>query len=1156
MRKTLSLTILFALCAAALGWWELQDLWARRHQLLADAIHEKLHTIAPGWVVEFESAELLPGAKIRLTNVHIGPREAGSAIASVEQATLHLDESLFRDQLNVLITRVELKHPVLLLERDSQKRWNWQQLPPIQQGDRPTPNVEIQAGEIRIALAETDSLPEVDFVLGEIDGLLSLTAYRQYRFQGSTRAGQAGTLKFHGLTDLTTGHWELNGSCISLESPNQLLGLAAGLSDHVRQQLETLVARTKQAESHAETTTPAPLAEQLPFRLASRQSRANNQAATPQDSQSTSSTRCEIPLLGIAVDLQLGFQLQGNFINEAENLQYQVAAHVQNGVIENPSLTIPLYNLQGDFLLDNTQLVIHQLQASNGESRFFLDGRIIHGVEERREFLIRAANLTFGRDIRKHLWGGLRRLYDSFSPAGRFNIDIALATSGKGNWDITLREFSAYECSVIPKAFPYPIRQASGSIRQQGEDFLVSFTGMAGSEPITVKGSFRNTGPDLQGEFQVDADNIPIDGQLLTALQLSGNQAAHDALRSLQMSGVVDADLTLVKRGRIDPRFQTQLDVQLRQGSITPRVFPLPLTRLTGRVRYNPLAEDPRERGTWYFENLSAVHGQALFHGTGTLSKRQGLPVLDILISANNVPISQALAHACTTANPALEDLSRSLFHEGAIDVKDARIIWSPGTKPSIAMPSIVVRDARIRPVYLPYTWERLMATVRWEHGRLIINSITGWHGTETYLQIGNGGDAESAIVEFPDQGEVAWHLHLHDIRLRKLDPDQEVRQALPVGIASVVDAINPRGRIDLNLRLDLKGFRSHPETVTAAYELQVRLPKNDLTVGVDLSNVTGWIDIPYGTWDGRTATAEGFFELEQATILGMPCQEIQGPFRIEGNHVFFGTPPVDPFGRSPRYISEKTKYQGKPIQARLYKGTLKVEGLAVMDDRDPEQTEYRIQAGITNARLEEWARDAGLVGERLRGPVTAGLDIRGRGSSDRTILGDGYIQILNAELYELPVLNSVLARLELRQPSVTAFNYADGRFTVHDGLFDFFLIDLLGESLRLVGKGTVAFGKGMNQQIAIDFYRSQFRNRVPIIGPAFSLLTQNSVGVKVRGTLSQPVTEVQPKLGVIDDTLRKMLESFDAGQIPMRPRPIQGLPRRIVNPRPRPNPR
>ena len=150
-------------------------------------------------------------------------------------------------------------------------------------------------------------------------------------------------------------------------------------------------------------------------------------------------------------------------------------------------------------------------------------------------------------------------------------------------------------------------------------------------------------------------------------------------------------------------------------------------------------------------------------------------------------------------------------------------------------------------------------------------------------------------------------------------------------------------------------------------------------------------------------------------------------------------------------------------------------------------------------------------------------------------------MQITPAQLYELPVLNRVLASFDLRQPNRTAFNYAYGEFAIQNGYFNFSLIDLVGEALRLVGRGTVAYAEGLDNQLAIEFYRSKFRNQIPIWGQIFSAVTTNSIGIKVGGTIENPIVNVQPKLGIVDDTLRKLLDAFDAGQTPLAPRPAIG---------------
>ena len=1127
---------------SGLGWYaqsQFETLWNRRHELVAARIRDRLTEIAPEWRIDFSSAELLDGARIRLTDIVVGPRERGDVIIEVPELELQLNPELFAHNLQVLITDAEVREAVLHVQRDHRGVWNVQDLPPCPGSDKPTPNIHFLDGAVRVRLEADEFLPATEFDLTAIDMSLVNSAFRQFDITGRSTVDAAGALEFEGTLDLDTHDWSLSGRCSELRSPDGLLRLAASLSPEARQRMETLASHcvVQQIPPHR------PLGQDADGTI-----RAVNHAGREGDLRQ----RCAIPDLGVSAEVEVAFNLVGG---DAERpLEYQLGARIQRGVIDNPALPLPLHDLQGELFVDNAQVILRSFQASNGESRLYVDGHIRRDAAAgHKRFVLQAENLRFGREIQSQLWGGFRRFYDSMQPAGRFNVDLIAETNAAGDWDVTLNQFEASDCSVLLAAFPYPTSGITGRIWQEGERFLIEGTGLAGRRPFTARGEFRNPGPHLTSDINIQVDAAPIDEHLLHALTTPRLLPARTALENLRLTGLVDVNARVVKRGVPGEPPRVALDARLHDGAANFVHFPYPITRISGRLTHNPLAADPALHRIWQFTELQGRHGPAQISGSGGLAAQGGASVLDMTVTSLDTPLDRDLEQACLTASHALRELWDSIGRVGRADLENIRVVWSPRSPPVVSLPSILVSDAQVRLKYWPYPWERVTGKLAWDNNRLTIASLTGWYGGETYLQIDNGGEPTAAVLDIHDRGDLEWQLHLEDVRIRKLIPDSNFRRSLiPSGVHTVVDELDPRGPIDLDIGLDVKGHRSQPGLVTAAWHLDAALANNALSAGVDLTDVAGVVKVVRGAWNGRESFVEGYFDLESATALDIPLTSITGPFLVDGNDVYVGTPAWPGVQTAPPYDAQANPYAAKEAQADVYGGRLGCNLQARLDPLDPEQTTYRGALTLRDARLEEWAVDNGYTTDRLYGPVNGQIDFIGRGTSDRAVRGQGWVQVSPAHLYELPVLNRVLASFDLRQPNRTAFNYAYGEFTLHDGLFDFSLIDLVGQALRLVGRGTVAYAEGLDNRLAIDFYRSKFRNQIPVWGQLFSMVTTNSIGVRVGGTVSNPVVNVQPKLGIVDDTLRKLLDAFNSGQTPSAPRPIplRGQPLRKSTPR------
>ncbi|KKK56735.1 hypothetical protein LCGC14_3061560 [marine sediment metagenome] len=104
---------------------------------------------------------------------------------------------------------------------------------------------------------------------------------------------------------------------------------------------------------------------------------------------------------------------------------------------------------------------------------------------------------------------------------------------------------------------------------------------------------------------------------------------------------------------------------------------------------------------------------------------------------------------------------------------------------------------------------------------------------------------------------------------------------------------------------------------------------------------------------------------------------------------------------------------------------------------------------------------------QNLRGKIMATVDLRGSGRSINALAGQGNIRLRKADIYELPLMISLLKILSIRQPDATAFSKSDIDFRIEGNHIYFDRIDgLLPKGLAWVPQSTVAITclKGMRQ--------------------------------------------------------------------------------------------
>ncbi|MFG0332007.1 MAG: hypothetical protein ACF8TS_01470, partial [Maioricimonas sp. JB049] len=852
----------------------------------------------------------------------------------------------------------------------------------------------------------------------------------------------------------------------------------------------------------------------------------------PISAETGGTPQLQIPDFGIRAAVDVAFEIGQQ--RKGSPPDFRLAAQIRDGQIT--ALVVPLYGLNAKIFADANQLVIEHLRAANGASELFVKGRLErNGDRLKKDFTIEATRLELDRQLRPHLPPDWERLYKLLSPAGEFNLHVRIAHDGHNAPEITLEEFTALDCSLLHQAFQYPINGITGTVRQQkGNRFVVDMVGKASGRPVSISGYLQNPGPTMDGRLKVSAEGVPIDEAFLNALQTPPLQKIREAVRDLNVAGLVDVDAEVIRPPKADEKIRLRINnLSLRDGSISFVRFPYQLTDCSGRLEYDPFGDR-----LWHFRDLKGMHGTSPVFGQARFATQQGAAALDIELTARQIPIDQQLRLACITANPDLDMIWTQLYPSGNLDVENARIIWIPGKPLRITAPDIELTDGRITLASLPYPWERVAARMSWAGNRLTIRQLEGVHG-QTRLTIDGTSARDAAYFEIPHSETNPWRAHFDDLHVARLVANEELRQALPEVQRDILDVLAPSGEFDLQLALDMKGLDDPAGWFTAHWRSTTTLRGNDLSAGLRYENVTGQIEVVDGVWYGDRVALEGFVNLKELTVLGFPFRDVHGPFRIDGSDIYVGSPQ---WVNTPVEYSRTTPYANQQLIGTTYGGRL---GLDAVSRVGAEDTQYRVDMKLQNASLTSWAQDQQL--RQVQGTVNAEMTLSGHGYSDRNIQGSGWVQIVPAALYELPVIAQTLSILQFRQPDKTAFRYAYGEFTVHDGLFDFSLIDLVGEAIRLVGRGYVAYAVGLNQEVRLDLF-TQSGDQLPLgVGrlPVVGSLFDNWVHVQVTGTLSNPRADTRP---LPIEMLRGLLQAIETVTLPVAPNP--GYPGRMT-PRP-----
>ena len=1116
LRQTLQWMLILLATIVIVGGGGVFWVWSRSEALLRQEITQRLEQMAPDLPIEFETASLESSGQVRLTEISLQSPDRTSTLLRLPEIVVYPDRELLVEHRQISILKVVLNRPQVTLEQSPDGGWSFQGLKLPTPGGMAWPEVQLFDGEVLLRAHRESPLP-LELRLKNLDAHLKPTAKGQCEIRGHGDLDPIGPVEIEGELDTTTGRWNIRGRARRIPAGDQLIGVASELSNSVKSQVSSITQSVRDK-------TRNPALQSLGVRHADHESdvqTASLEQGHPEPAQKPSL----IPRIGLRADLDLQCEVACEGFGEP--IDYAADLKIENGEVTD-LFPIPLYEVSGRVLLSRDRVQIQHLKAANGDSRLTINGELpLGGNPAAPNLELQATNLPVDRRIRE-LTPGMQKLYDLLQPEGRFDIDVVYAPNVSP--PVILREFRVREGSMTHDLFRYPVHSITGTIVQEGDKYLLEMQGLASGHEGKLTGFVRGMGPDLEADLRIQATGFAIDDTLIAAFDTPKLKAIAATMRAMRIRGEADADVSFRRSPQSGPKFLTFLKANVRNGEVNYVRFPLPISQVSGQIEHNPL-----KGNIWHFKNMKGARGETSVTGLGRYETKDGVGQLNLQFDALDVPIDATLKAACLTATDKLQLVWDQLNPSaGMLEFQKLRIQWSPGQTPLVVLPVIKVQGAALRLAAVPYPLDRVSAALSWDGESAVVEHAEGWHGS-TYVGISGTADRPAPYFQLNPATGIDWRLNLPELTIRKVIADDELREALPDSIRTAVEQLDPRGPLDLDVALDLKQYRAPEPLVTANFQLDATLQGNRLNTGVTLDQANGHIALINGTWDGQLVTAEGYADLDSVRIWDLPLTQLEGPFSIIGNRITAGKPPVG----SPQPYSPANPFADREVVANLYDGKVSLNAEAVLDPKSASHTKYDAEVKVENAMLEQWAKEQGSR-ERLRGPVNGRLAFHGEGPSPLAVEGVGWVQVTKAQLYELPVLIKVFALPSFRSPDDQAFKYGYADFQISQGSFDFTKIQLVGDAISLVGRGSVGFAGERDRHIDFDFY-TDARNRVPVLEPLIQRVASRWVWVHVDGTIENHKAVMQARVPILDDVLGGLMKGLDNGQFEQPPASATG---------------
>jgi|GEM_PF-1181680 len=1072
IRKTfqwfLLLLVLLVITGGSYGYYW----WMRSDEILKAGILTKITDQIPNLMIDIDRAQFDYRRRVRIEGCRVQVVNHSDTIIDLPEVIVTLDqEKMARHQL-IELQKIVLNRPQLVLVRMADGTWNWEGLPEPNKSDNPLPEIVIERGSLSLKFERGTHHVPTAVTFQNLDLRLIPSGTKRYEIEGHTSIPQAGKLEISGYWDIGSKIGSVKGTWSQLEFGPNLVRLATGISPE--------------------------LTERLKSAFPSMQIKPD---------QSTGMYD-----LGVSAQMDIDFSLSKT--SQDQTPQFQVVTHLREGKLKHPILPFPLRNIAGKVFVNNERLLIEDLQAYNGETRFGVGGEYRFktdtleddSLEGQSYFSFQARKLLLDERMRGRLTGGLARTFDTLRPSGNVDLNVTLSHPGRGKWQIQDLAVSVNDGEATPTHFPYRVDHIKGKITQQSNDVLkLDFSGFAGNRPVTAKGYVQHPGPASRIAIAIEAEQVPIDAALLSA----SPEGIKKVLDQLDLQGKANVNLNLTRAPLLDQPIHLDFLATMDHGSLQYQDFPYRVSDLSGRVSYSS------QTGMTRFEQLKGTHGNARLFADGSYARFDNDGKLKLDVIASNASCDSNLRLALPQS---LQKVWGELAPTGKIDLK-TEIEWERGKPVVISIPNARWRSGSMNLKDFPYPIDNLNANWNYmenpqtQMNEIRFTSISGKHD-ETKIGIGE------AFADVTPRGD--WRLLLKKMNIDDLSTDRAFQQALPAAMGSALNTLNIQRPISASGWIEFRGSQQPGTAVTAAWGLNSFLAENTVSAGVDITKVYGKVHSE-GTWDGTHLDLQGEVDLDSAVILDYHLTEIKGPFEIHDQKLTVGSKQIR--RNQVQSISLAQINAKQPITAKAIRGVLTCMGDIELNDIPT----YNMQIELNRGLLEEYAARYMPGESQLRGVMNGWIQLWGRGSSKSDLKGQGQLQISPAAIYELPPIAQIFKVVRLAQPDKTAFDSAFCDFTVSNQTFHLKYIELKGNAISLYGQAGEANFDG---RLKVDLFSKLTRRQLPL--PAITQLigqaTSGWIRVELRGTTSNPIVDIKSN-PLLDGSLKSFLNNGMRGR-------------------------
>ena len=811
-------------------------------------------------------------------------------------------------------------------------------------------------------------------------------------------------------------------------------------------------------------------------------------------------------------------RLAGRVYGEADILRqmpkFDLRGTVRDLNINSDQLPVGIQSVNASFAINQDGFSVTQATGNLDQGKFELSYRQT-GLLERSDWSLsgQCRHVNFRPQMLSVFPDYCVKFCHEYSPEGLFDLQFELDSKGHKLIHADLIKMSFDYCR-----FPYKLEGCSGQVDWRGELCNFEVTSQNGKQRINLVGHVKNPGPLATYRCDIATlGDFPIDEKLMKAVDAFPKMSS--TVRAFNATGRVSCQGRIEKHNPKHPIANKNFNIQLSDCTTRHTHFNYLVHHVAGSIQMR--------NSDFHFENVTGSNNTSRVTCNGVWNESEGL---NLRFICNDVKLDTQLR----TALPEnIQEIWDGFRPSGTVALTRVDLLMPPGaTEVDVRLDARLATEVdssshetvTIEPTWFPYELNQMTGRIRIGQGELNLEKIRGRHG-RAWLSTNGYGQYDHE----------RWAVRLYDILAGALPVDDDLISALPETLAQSIRQLKYKGLVTVNGETTLSGQHSgyapaefaqvsHPASSSEidpnfkmSWDVRFDMEQAEVLLGLPIQNVFGQLSLK-GQYFGEKTKCKGEIALDSLTLYGIQITNLTGPFWIDDSKVLAGV-----------YTSQIVPTdQHRSLVGNVFGGQIRFDSHL----RYAEDIPFRIDVTLANSKLQDVAAEVAPQFRDMNGKGFASFQMTGNCVDWNSLYGLGTVQLRDAEIYQLPVILSLLKILRVKEVTTSAFDTSNINFKLQGDRIDLQRIELIGDAISLIGNGKL----NMNRDIDLNFYSVVGRNDyIPLLSEIVELGAQQIMWINIRGQLDNPQTH-QNFLPYLNESIKQLFQTPTPNSFPSTP--------------------